>query len=192
MAQVFADHPCRDECLATAATPGKDSKQILPESLDELRSLLPGYELLGKALGQERSGASRAAIKTYLHAASVAPDQAGILSRLGMAYLRAGDLQSARLHLERADKLQPEYYRTKMGLGYLYLQMGKVRQAKTYLAGSVELLPVAENLFLYAESLAKSDDISAARVRYELVVEHDRFSKLGRKAAKRLKRIGKD
>jgi hypothetical protein len=62
-----------------------------------------------------------------------------------------------------------------------------VRKAKDKLAASVKLLPVTENLFLLAEAMEKSDDLSGARSLYQLVAESDRFSKLGRTAVSRLK-----
>ncbi|MDH3453637.1 MAG: tetratricopeptide repeat protein, partial [Desulfuromonadales bacterium] len=82
--------------------------------------------------------------------------------------------------------LQPEHYRTQMGLGYLYLQMGRYDQANQALASSVRLLPVTENLFLLAEAREKSGDLEGAKSLYRLVVESDGSSKLGRTAASRL------
>ena len=103
-----------------------------------------------------------------------------------MAYLRAGQLQSARLHLQEAVKLQPNYYRSRMGLGYFYLQSGKLSRASEMLAESVELLPVTENLFLLAEAREKSGDNKGARMLYKVIVESDPDSKLGQSSARRL------
>jgi tetratricopeptide (TPR) repeat protein len=73
-----------------------------------------------------------------------------------------------------------------MGLGYLYLQLGKISQANEALASSARMLPVTENLFLLAEAREKSSDIDGAMALYRLVVESDQNSKLGRTAAGRL------
>ena len=114
------------------------------------------------------------------------PDEPRILRALGMAYLRAGQLQSARLHLQKAVKLQPDYYRSRMGLGYLYLQTGKLHLANQSLAESVGLLPVTENLFLLAEAREQSGDLKAALSLYKVIVDSDPDSKLGRSSASRL------
>jgi len=73
-----------------------------------------------------------------------------------------------------------------MGLGYLSLQLGKFQQANELLTKSVRLLAVAENLFLLAETREKSGDATGAAALYRLVVEADRYGKLGRSAAERL------
>ena len=124
--------------------------------------------------------------KSTIVLAATTPDEPRILGSLGMAYLRAGQNQAARLHLQKSVKLQPDYYRTQMGLGYLYLQKGKFRQANQALAMSARLLPVSENLFLLAEAREKSGDVEGAILLYQLVVESDRHSKLGRTSASRL------
>jgi len=103
-----------------------------------------------------------------------------------MAYLRAGQLQSARLPLQKAVKLQPDYYRSRMGLGYLYLGKGQLRQASQELAESVALLPVTENLFLLAEVREKSGDLKEALALYTMIVKADPDSKIGRSSASRL------
>ncbi len=147
---------------------------------------MPGYKLLADAREFESSNDQAQAIATYLQAASITPDEPRILGSLGLAYLRAGQLQPARLHLQKSVKLQPDYYRTQMGLGYLYLQLGKIRLANEALAVSVRMLPVTENLFLLAEAREKSGDTEGGMLLYQLVVESDRDSKLGRTSVNRL------
>ena len=193
LARIFEDVSCGQECLAAtqshAAVANKTGSTVLPDSINRLAGLQPGYELVARARQVEQADGQAKAIALYLQAAATTPDEPRILGSLGLAYLRAGQLQPARLHLQKAAKLQPDYYRTQMGLGYLYLQQGKLSQANQFLASSVRLLAVTENLFLLAESREKSGDMKGAMALYKLVVESDRFSKLGRTSARRLNEL---
>ena len=190
LARLYEKNPCEQSCLTsfrqTTGTAGAAGAAALPESVKRLSTLHAGYELLAEAQDFERVGDPAKAIATYLQAAATTPDEPRILGFLGLAYLRAGQLQPARLHLEKSVKLQPEYYRTQMGLGYLYLQLGKYDQANQALASSTRMLPVIENLFLLAEAREKSGDLDGAKSLYRLVAESDRNGKLGRTAGNRL------
>ncbi len=187
LAEMYADKPCAGFCLDEVFGEGSAGAGALPESFESMQARQPGFELLASGQNQEKAGDQSGAISTYLQAAFVTPDEPRILSVLGMAYLRAGQPQTARLHLKKAATLQPAYYRTQMGLGYLYLQLGDIDKANEALAESVSLLPVTENLFLLAEAREKSGDMNSAMSLYQLVVENDRYGKLGRTAAARLK-----
>jgi len=188
LARLFKDAACESGCLELNRTTGagKSAATKLPDSVRRLATLRPGYELLNKARSFEKQGDEAQSIATYLQAATETPDEPRILRALGMAYLRAGQLQSARLHLQKAVKLQPRYYRSRMGLGYLYLKKGHLRQASQDLAESVALLPVTENLFLLAEVSEKSGALKDAIALYTMIVEADPDSKLGRSSASRL------
>jgi Flp pilus assembly protein TadD len=164
------------------------TSEEVPGPIRILKELQPAYALLEEARQLEKAGNPSQAIILYLKAATMAPDEPHILGSLGMAYLRAGELQTARLNLQKAVRLQPDYYRTRMGLGYLYLQQGKVRKANDELAESVRLLPVTENLFLLAEAREKGGDAEGGMSLYKLIVAKDPHSKLGRTAASRLAR----
>jgi tetratricopeptide (TPR) repeat protein len=190
LARLFEHEACVQECEAIAQASGAvvdaTTSADLPESIKRLSEMRPWYELGEDAQKAEKADDQAKAIALYLQAATTTPDEPRILGSLGLAYLRAGQLQSARLHLQKAVKLQPDYYRTQMGLGYLYLQQGKLPQANQALTRSVRMLPVAENLFLLAEVQEKSGDVKGATTLYKLVVEFDRYSKLGRASAARL------
>jgi len=188
LARLFKDAVCEADCLtlSPAASPGKSGGTRLPDSVKRLATLRPGYELLLKARDFEKQGNEAQSIATYLQSATATPDEPRILRALGMAYLRAGQLQSARLPLQKAVKLQPDYYRSRMGLGYLYLGKGHLRQASQELAVSVALLPVTENLFLLAEVREKSGDLKEALALYTMIVKTDPDSKIGRSSASRL------
>lgn len=190
LARLFEKYPCEQDCLSQVLLGGSKTVHTgqveLPESVKRLSGLHSGYELLAKAQELEKQDDKSNAIATYLQAAAKTPDEPRILGSLGLAYLRVGQLQQARLHLQRAAGLQPEYYRVQMGLGYLYLQLSRYSQANQALANSVLMLPVTENLFLLAEAREKSGDVAGAMSLYRLVAETDRTSKLGQSAASRL------
>jgi len=190
LARILDREACVQGCLALAqpiaTSVDKSDYSELPESVKRLAGLQPGYELVAAARKLEKDAGQAKAIALYLQAAATTADEPRILGVLGLAYLRAGQLQPARLHLQKAVKLQPDYYRTQMGLGYLHLQLGKFRQANQTLARSVSMLPMTENLFLLAEAREKSDDVKGAMSLYRLIVETDRSSKLGRASISRL------
>ena len=186
LARIFAGQPCAQSCLPESLPGGEGHTEEMPGSISTLQEMRPAYALLTEARQLELDDNPSQAITLYLKAATMAPDEAHILASLGMAYLRAGELPSARLYLQNAVRLQPDYYQTRMGLGYLYLQQGKVRKANDELAESVRLLPVTENLFLLAEAREKDGDAEAGMSLYRLIVERDPRSKLGRTAARRL------
>lgn len=190
LARLFEQEACEQECLAVAAPRRKMASAAkspdLPQSIRRLNELQPGYTLLAQAREIENAGNQGKAIATYLQAAAAAPDEPQILRALGLAYLRAGQLQQARLHLQKAVKLQPDYYRSLMGLGYLSLQLGDVQQSSRLLTDSVRLLAIPENLFLLAEVREKTGDAKGAMALYQLVVEADPSGKLGQTSASRL------
>ncbi|MGW8312137.1 MAG: tetratricopeptide repeat protein [Desulfuromonadales bacterium] len=190
LARLFQQEACEQTCLATA-TLGRSRNMTaktteLPPSINRLHELQPAYTLLATALEMEKSGHPGQAIATYLQAAAAGPDEPQILASLGLAYLRAGQLQPARMHLQNAVKRQPDYYRTLMGLGYLFQQQGELPKANTFLSDSVRLLPTTENLFLLAETREKTGDTKGAMALYQRVFEVDPDSKLGRTSASRL------
>jgi Tfp pilus assembly protein PilF len=132
----------------------------------------------------------RGAIATYLNAAALAPDQPLILAGLGMAYLKADDLKSARQHLARAVHLDPDYYQSRMGLGYIYLEEGRTDLAVTHLKQSLELLPTGQGAFLLAEGYEKQGHKQQAKELYQAVAEADPGGQLGQSAAARALALG--
>ena len=157
--------------------------------LEQLKQGLPGYELYAAGRRQEQAGDLAGAIRTWLQAATLAPDQPQILTGLGLAYLQVGDLPSARVHLNRAVRLQPDYYLSRMGWGYLFLQQGDLSEAIRHLEKSVALLPIVRNRYLLAESYAKNGQTEQARALFREVAADDRRGKLGRAAADQVKTL---
>jgi tetratricopeptide (TPR) repeat protein len=74
--------------------------------------------------------ATAAAEPYYLHAESLAPDDARWPYFLGHVYMAAGDLPRATAAFERARRLQPDDVATLVWLGKLYLDSGKAESAE--------------------------------------------------------------
>lgn len=155
-----------------------------------LRQLQPGYELYDQARKQEAGGDLRGAIATYLNAAALSPDQPLILTGLGMAYLKAEDPTTARQHLARAVQLEPAYYQSRLGLGYIYLEQGRNEAAVEQLEQSLDLLPTAQGAFLLADGYSRQGKKQQAYELYQQVAEADPEGQLGKAAAARALALG--
>jgi predicted Zn-dependent protease len=151
-----------------------------------LRQVEPGYQLYVQAQQQERKGDLNGAIATYLQAAAQAPDETLILTGLGMAYLKAEDIGSARRHLSRAVQLHDQYYLPQLGLGYAYQQQSLPQKAIPHLERSMELYPTAQGAFLLAEGYEQTGRKKDALKLYQSVAQADPGGKLGQAAAKRI------
>lgn len=157
----------------------------LRQATERLRTLQPGYELYDQARQQERKGDLNGAIATYLQAAARAPDQALILTGLGMAYLKADDNRSARQHLARAVQLDGDYYQSRLGLGYLELEQNQLASAVVHLEKSMQLLPTGQAAYLLGEGYEKQGKKEQALELYRAVAQADPNGQLGRSAAAR-------
>jgi Flp pilus assembly protein TadD len=92
-----------------------DIDQILPESVQ------PEYDLAIQALA---AGNNEAAIKHLEKVVELAPRHFDSTSKLGAAYLRAGQLEKAEAMLLRARTIDPKDLMNIINLGTLYLQQG--------------------------------------------------------------------
>ena len=106
-----------------------------------------------------------------------------------MAYLKAEDAASARLHLARAVQLDGNYYLSRMGHGYALLQKGDNAGAVRELEASMKLLPTLQGGYLLAEGYEKTGQTQKALELYRAVAEADPNGKLGRTAAERVKAL---
>lgn len=106
-----------------------------------------------------------------------------------MAYLKADDVNSARRHLSKAVQLQPEYYLSQLGLGYVYQQQSAPQKAIPHLQRSMELYPTAQGAFLLAESYEQTGRTGEALKLYQSVAQADPNSKLGQEATRRIARL---
>jgi len=166
------------------------NREAFQQATLSVRQLEPGYAMYEQARKQEAKGDLRGAISTYLNAAALAPDQPLIMTGLGMAYLKAEDLKSARIHLARAVSLDPNYYQSHMGLGYIYLEEGRTDLAVTNLQQSLDLLPTGQGAFLLAEGFAKQGKKQQAVELYQQVAKADPNGQLGQTAAARALALG--
>lgn len=144
------------------------------------------YALYQQARAAEASGDLDIAIEIYHKAMQQAPENGLLLTSLGMAYLRQEDRVPARRYLLKAVRFDPDYYKSKLGLGYVYLQNQQLQKAVTQLEGSLRLLPTVEGTFLLAEAEEGQENFPKARQLYQSVVQADKNGKLGKVAANRL------
>ena len=151
-----------------------------------LRDSRAGYALYEQARVAEKKEDDKKAIALYLQAAAAAPDEALILSHLGIAYLRAGDLVSARRHLQHAARLDSEYFQTQLGLSYMYLNEGDAGRTIQHARKSFNLLPTLEGAYLLARGFDANGETEKALEYYRAVEKTDPRSKMGKHAAARI------
>ncbi|WP_432821735.1 M48 family metalloprotease [Trichloromonas sp.] len=195
---LFRSHPFSRERLdanreyirsrysSAAAAPGAlVGRRELQQATARLRETRAAYDLYDEARRLEREDKLAAAVPVYLQAAAAAPDEALILSGLGMAYLQSDDLGAARIHLSRAVQLDGRYYFSRLGLGYVYLQQKQADRAVAELETSMVLLPSLQGGYLLAEAYEKSGQKEKALEQYHAVAAADPNGRLGRSAAER-------
>jgi predicted Zn-dependent protease len=200
---IFRTHPFskermqdNDEYIRTryAQTLNNPNYVLRPETLQSatarLRQSRKGYELYDEARKLEEAGNLSQAVSVYLQAAAAAPDESLILTGLGMAYLKAEDAGSARVHLARAVQLDGNYYLSRMGLGYALLKKGDNPGAVRELEASMKLLPTLQGGYLLAEGYEKTGQPQKALELYRAVAQADPNGKLGRSAAERVRALG--
>ena len=152
-----------------------------------LDAMAPGYAVFDQGVAEERQDHLPQAIALYLQAATQAPEQSQIVTGLGLAYLKAGEINSARHHLQRAVQLDGDYYRSRLGLGYIALQQEDLEAAQTHLRYSQALLPTVQGCYLLAELYQRQGDWAHAEPLFQQVVDADPHSTLGKAARKALK-----
>ncbi|MDX2480095.1 MAG: tetratricopeptide repeat protein [Desulfuromusa sp.] len=165
-------------------------KILHEQALQQLEEAHPqAYVLYEQARAAELLGQLDIAIETYHKAMQEAPEHGLLLSSLGMAYLRMDDMIPARRYILKSVNIDPDYYKSRLGLGYLYLQNHQLQKAITQLEASLQLLPTLEGTFLLAEAEEAQGNLSRARQLYQTVVEVDKNSKLGTAATDRLRNL---
>jgi predicted Zn-dependent protease len=148
------------------------------------------YELYDQARSLEKQDALSRAIPVYRQAVDAAPEEPLILTGLGTALLKAEDLNGARSYLEKAVNLDGNYYYSRLGIGYVYLQEGETNRAMRELEVSMNLLPTAQGGFLLAEGYEKTGRSQEALNLYRAVAQADPNGKLGQAAAARVPALG--
>ena len=156
------------------------------QSTAPLRDVQPAYDLYDQAKRVEKDGKPEEAIALYLKAAELAPEEALILTGLGMAYLRQEDLVTARQHLQRAIRLDGQYFFSRLGLAYIHLSQANYDRTIYQAEKSFKLFPSLEAAYLLARGYDGSGDEKQALKYYRAVEKNDSKSKMGRHAAARI------
>ena len=168
------------------------SKILHDQAMQQLKVAHPeACEIYGQARSAELEGSLDLAIEFYHKAMQQVPEHGLLLTSLGMAYLRKEDMVPARRYLLKAVNVDPNYYKSRLGLGYIYLQNMQVQKAITHLEASLQLLQTVEGMFLLGEAEQEQGHVSRARQLYQTVVAVDSNSKLGKTAASRLRSLSK-
>jgi len=105
--------------------------------------------------------------------------------------LRNEDIIPARRYLLKAVSSDPGYYKSKLGLGYIYLQTQQWQKAVIQLEDSLELLETVEGTFLLGKAKQAQGDFQQARQLYQAVVRVDGGGKLGKAAATLLRSLSR-
>ena len=183
-----------------ALVPTKDTfrqedqqRQILYDrALQQLEETHPeAYEIYQQARAVESERKLDIAIETYHQAMQKAPENGFLLTGLGMAYLRQEDIIPARRYLRKAVHFDPDYYKPRLGLGYIYLQNQQFSQAETQLEASLQLLPTLEGTFLLGEAEEGLGNFPRARQLYQTVIQADKNGKIGTAAKNSLRSLPK-
>ncbi len=156
---------------------------------ERLNATRAAYRLYDQAREAENRQQSDRAIELYHQAMQQAPDHGLLLTALGMAYLRKEDPVPAKRYLLRAVRVDPGYFQSRLGLGYLYLQDREAAAAVEHLEAAVKLLPTVEGVYLLAAAETLSGNLTRARQLYRAVAQTDRTGHLGQAAAERLRRL---
>jgi len=156
----------------------------------QLRKTKAGYELYDQANQLEANGDLSQAIAMYLKAATELPDEYLILTGLGNAYQKAGDIQSAKRYLAQAVKLNDNYFKSRLGLGYVYLQLNDSVKAVPELEESMKIMPTAPGAYFLAQGYEKNGQKDKAVELYGQLAQADPSGKYGQAATARLKALG--
>ncbi len=202
LAGLFRSHPFSKERMLElqqyvaeryASTIGNPLYVLKPQSFARavagLRRLQQGYALYDQARQFEGQGQLSKAITVYLQAATAAPDQALILTALGTAYLKADDLVAGQQHLSRAVQLDGQYYRSRLGLGYVLLEQESYPRAVRELEASMTLLPTLQGAYLLAGAYEGNRQMAQAVEMFRAVAKADAGGRLGQAAAERLQEL---
>ena len=165
---------------------------LYDQALQQLGETHPeALELYRQARTAEARGELDLAIETYHKAMQKAPEDGLLLTGLGMAYLRKEDIIPASRYLRKAVTADPDYYKPRVGLGYIYLQNQQIEKAVTQLEVSLRLLPTLEGTFLLGEAEEAQGNLLRARQLYQTVIQADRNGKLGKVAKNSLRSLSK-
>ncbi len=98
---------------------------------------------LGICLRQQKR--PKEAIREYKKALKILPDNPGLLYNIAIAYLEAGEIDNAKIYLNRLFKVAPEFYKTNevvcYNIGMLYYKSNEVDKAIKFMKEALKINP---------------------------------------------------
>jgi tetratricopeptide (TPR) repeat protein len=143
---VATGHLNRGLALAARAKEVPDPERLLALAESELREAVsqedryaPLFIELGKVLA--RRDRNDEAIRTYLRAAELEPNNYRIHHALGLLHGRVGDAPRAAAAFRRAVELEPRHAPSAVGLGSLLLGQGRPAEAIPWFEHALSVAP---------------------------------------------------
>lgn len=98
---------------------------------------------LGICLRQQKR--PKEAIREYKKALKVLPDNPGLLYNIAIAYLEAGEVDNAKVYLNRLFKVDPDFYKTNevvcYNIGMLYYKNNEIDKAVKFMREALKINP---------------------------------------------------
>lgn len=188
---LFASHPAsrerveRNRETAAGLPQGGDSGDApYQQKTAYLRRVEPAYAAYDRAMkhaSNEEYGQAQAALDEAL----AIETREGLFHALnGDLKMQAGENQSALDSYERAVSLNGDFYYNRLRRGQVYLDMGRLADARTDLQRSLDLLPTATAHYLLGNLDRDAGNRKSAAQHYESAAGSD--SETGRKAKREL------
>lgn len=159
MHKVAIHHPTDNEVLA-AYGKALAAQGNLPKALDVIRRAQrpdhPDWRLMsaeGAILDQ--IGKSGEARNMYRKALDLKPNEASILSNMGISYLLAGDLRSSEVYLRKAIKNPGADSRVRQNLSLVVGLQGRFDEAETIAKGELPPAEAQENIAYLRKMLSQ-------------------------------------
>jgi tetratricopeptide (TPR) repeat protein len=99
-------------------------------------------------------------------------------------------MQSAKRYLAQAVKVNGDYFKSRLGLGYVYLQLKDSSKAVPQLEASMKLMPTAPGAYFLAQGYEQTGKTQQAVDLYGQLAQADATGKYGQAATARLKALG--
>ena len=86
-------------------------------------------------------GKRREAMVYFQNSLRIEPNQAPILSSMGVFFLELGQANESLAHLQRAVELEPNFADAHFNLGNTYLELGQAKEAISHFGRALEIAP---------------------------------------------------
>jgi predicted Zn-dependent protease len=192
---LFASHPpsaervARNrETMASRGGPGGDiGADRYQQAMAGLRNAAPAYAKADEALAAANKGDFSTAQSLVSQAIRIEPREARFHLLLGEIEAARKNPQLALTHLNKAQQLDPEYFKPIAEAGIIQYQLGNKAAAEPLLVRGMQLLPTAPNAYYLGRLYEDSGNTAEAVKLYKLVASSR--SKLGADAMSRLARL---